>query len=37
MGHAGRLRVSLHGYNTPADVERLLQKLQEALRGVGSL
>jgi selenocysteine lyase/cysteine desulfurase len=37
MAHAGRLRVSLHGYNTLADVERFLQKLQEALHDVGSL
>jgi selenocysteine lyase/cysteine desulfurase len=32
MAHAGRLRVSLHGYNTMADVERFLQKLAEALQ-----
>lgn len=32
MAHAGRLRVSLHGYNTMADVEKFLQKLEEALK-----
>ncbi|MFN8454963.1 MAG: aminotransferase class V-fold PLP-dependent enzyme [Anaerolineae bacterium] len=31
MAHARRLRVSIHGYNTLADVERFLQKLEEAL------
>jgi selenocysteine lyase/cysteine desulfurase len=35
MAHAGRLRVALHGYNTPTDVERFLGKLDEALRHVG--
>jgi selenocysteine lyase/cysteine desulfurase len=35
MAHAGRLRVSLHGYNTLADVEKFLQTLQEALKRVG--
>ena len=34
MAHAGRLRISLHGYNTIADVERLLNTLEEALRHV---
>lgn len=34
MSHAGRLRVSLHGYNTMRDVERLLAGLKEALRVV---
>lgn len=27
MAHAGRLRIALHGYNTAADVERLLRML----------
>ena len=36
MAHAGRLRVSIHGYNTMADVEKFLQTLQEALKHVGS-
>ena len=31
MYHAGRLRISIHGYNTPADIEHLLQTLEEAL------
>ena len=31
MADTGRLRISLHGYNTMADVERLLQTLEEAL------
>ena len=36
MAHAGRLRVSIHGYNTMADVEKFLQTLQEVLKHVGS-
>jgi cysteine desulfurase / selenocysteine lyase len=31
MAHAGRLRIALHGYNTSADVERLLHTLEAAL------
>ena len=31
MYHAGRLRISIHGYNTLADIEHLLQTLEEAL------
>ena len=31
MAHAGRLRVAIHGYNTEADVERLLSSLRDAL------
>ncbi|MEI2725913.1 MAG: aminotransferase class V-fold PLP-dependent enzyme [Verrucomicrobiota bacterium] len=31
MHHAGRLRISLHGYNTASDVERLLKTLQKIL------
>jgi selenocysteine lyase/cysteine desulfurase len=32
MGHAGRLRVAIHGYNTMADVEQLLTALHAATR-----
>ena len=32
MHHAGRLRVSLHGYNTANDVERFLKTLHKILR-----
>jgi selenocysteine lyase/cysteine desulfurase len=32
MSHAGRLRVALHGYNTPADVDAFLRALTEALK-----
>lgn len=32
MAHAGRLRVSLHGYNTMADVEKFLATLAQALQ-----
>ena len=32
MEHAGRLRVSIHGYNTLQDVERFLHTLGQALR-----
>jgi cysteine desulfurase / selenocysteine lyase len=31
MYHAGRIRVALHGYNTQADVDRLLAELEQAL------
>ncbi|MSR57301.1 MAG: aminotransferase class V-fold PLP-dependent enzyme [Planctomycetaceae bacterium] len=31
MHHAGRLRVALHGYNTAADVDLLLNELKRAL------
>ncbi|MFV2066097.1 MAG: aminotransferase class V-fold PLP-dependent enzyme [Pirellulales bacterium] len=31
MGHAGRLRVAIHGYNTMGDVEVLLRSLDEVL------
>jgi cysteine desulfurase / selenocysteine lyase len=34
MCHTGRLRVSLHGYNTPADVDRFLSATLKALRNV---
>lgn len=34
MSHAGRLRIAVHGYNTPADVDRLLRTLTVALRSV---
>ena len=34
MHHAGRLRVAIHGYNTPADVDRLLRALRESLKQV---
>ncbi|QJX00233.1 aminotransferase class V-fold PLP-dependent enzyme [Frigoriglobus tundricola] len=32
MSHAGRLRVSIHGYNTEGDVEKLLRELKSALK-----
>lgn len=32
MHHAGRLRIALHGYNTPADVDTLLRALREAFQ-----
>lgn len=32
MHHAGRLRISLHGYNTVQDVERFLKTLRKILR-----
>jgi cysteine desulfurase/selenocysteine lyase len=35
MAHAGRLRVSIHGYNTMADVERFLRALDSALNELG--
>lgn len=31
MEHAGRLRVAIHGYNTSADIEKLLVTLTESL------
>ena len=31
MNPTGRLRVAIHGYNTMADVERLLKELKAAL------
>lgn len=31
MSHAGRLRVAIHGYNTAADIERLLRVLRAEL------
>jgi cysteine desulfurase/selenocysteine lyase len=34
MHQVGRIRVSLHGYNTAADVERLLEVLRTALAAV---
>ncbi len=34
MHHAGRLRVSVHGYNSHGDIERLLRTLKEALRSL---
>ena len=34
MHHAGRLRIAIHGYNTIADVEFLLQELTAALKAV---
>jgi len=32
MSNAGRLRVAIHGYNTPEDVEALLRELTVALK-----
>jgi selenocysteine lyase/cysteine desulfurase len=32
MSSAGRLRVAIHGYNTPADVEALARELRVALK-----
>ncbi|HVV99396.1 MAG TPA: aminotransferase class V-fold PLP-dependent enzyme [Planctomycetaceae bacterium] len=34
MSHAGRLRIAIHGYNTPADIEQLLRELHAALKAV---
>lgn len=34
MSHAGRIRVAIHGYNTPSEVETLLRELNTALRVV---
>jgi selenocysteine lyase/cysteine desulfurase len=31
MEHAGRLRVAIHGYNTPDDIDRFLRMLTEGL------
>ena len=36
MAHAGRVRVALHGYNTMADVEHLLDTLSAALHDVNA-
>lgn len=35
MGNAGRLRIAIHGYNTHANVEVLLQELKAVLKQVG--
>jgi selenocysteine lyase/cysteine desulfurase len=32
MAHAGRVRVSIHGYNTQSDVDRFLEVLRRALQ-----
>lgn len=34
MHHAGRIRVAIHGYNTPADIVNFLGELNHALRTV---
>lgn len=34
MGHAGRMRVAIHGYNTAGDVETFLRELATALKSV---
>jgi selenocysteine lyase/cysteine desulfurase len=31
MHHAGRIRISIHGYNTSADIDTLLEVLEQAL------
>jgi selenocysteine lyase/cysteine desulfurase len=31
MSHAGRLRVAIHGYNTPAEIDTFLRELRAAL------
>jgi cysteine desulfurase / selenocysteine lyase len=31
MCHAGRLRIAIHGYNTPSDMERLFRELRAAV------
>ena len=35
MSNAGRLRVAIHGYNTPEDIEALLRELTAALKVIG--
>jgi cysteine desulfurase/selenocysteine lyase len=35
MHHAGRIRIAVHGYNTQADVDRLLLGLATALKATG--
>lgn len=35
MSHAGRLRVAIHGYNTPDDISHLLRELTAALKTLG--
>ena len=34
MAHAGRIRIAIHGYNTPQDVETVLRELRVALKDV---
>jgi len=34
MSNAGRLRVAIHGYNTPGDIETMLKELRSALKTV---
>lgn len=34
MSHAGRIRIAIHGYNTPEDVEILVRELKAALASV---
>ena len=36
LAHAGRVRIALHGYNTMADVEHLLDTLSAALHDVNA-
>jgi selenocysteine lyase/cysteine desulfurase len=36
MAQAGRMRVSIHGYNTVDDIEHLLSTLSGALRHVAA-
>jgi selenocysteine lyase/cysteine desulfurase len=34
MHNAGRIRIAVHGYNTPSDIEHALQVLKEILRSI---
>ena len=32
MAHAGRVRIAIHGYNTPQDIETVVRELQVAIK-----